>query len=169
MKSSRLAVLAIAAASIAGVTVIQTLAPDTRLVWNRTASAPIGLYWIDDRLPLPNGRALVSGGSPAGKWIAAHGFLADGWPIIKRVRGVAGDEICRNGRRIYVNNALVAEAFEQANPAINLPMWSGCRMLRPGEFFLLNDHPRSLDGRYFGVTQAEEIDGTAILLWEISR
>jgi type IV secretory pathway protease TraF len=169
VKSSRLAVLAIVASSVAGVTVIQAIAPETRLVWNRTPSAPIGFYLIEHRLPPLNGWALLSAKSGTGKWIAAHGFLADGWPIIKRVRGVAGDEICRDSRRIYVNSALVAEAFEQANPAIKLPRWSGCRMLRRGEFFLLNDHPRSLDGRYFGVTQAEEIDGTAILLWKISR
>lgn len=169
MKPPRSAVLAVAAASVASVILIETMAPDTRLVWNRTASAPVGLYWVEQRLPPLNGWALVSAESRASKWIAAHEFLAGGWPIIKRVRGVAGDKMCRNGGRIYVNNALVAEAFEQTNSAIALPTWSGCRMLRIGEFFLLNDHPRSLDGRYFGVTQAGEIDGTAILLWEISR
>lgn len=169
MKPSRSAVLAVAAAFVAGLIVTETIRPDPRLIWNRTPSAPIGLYWIEDRLPLLNGWALLSGKSPGGRWIAAHGFLADDWPIIKRVRGVAGDEICRSDREIYVNGVLIARALEQGNPAIKLPVWSGCRMLRRGEFFLLNDHPHSLDGRYFGVTRTEEIDGTAILVWEISR
>ena len=38
-------------------------------------------------------------------------------------------------------------------------------MLMRGEIFLLNDHPRSLDGRYFGVTDDALVMGRAHLLW----
>ncbi len=99
-------------------------------------------------------------------WIAAHGFLATDWPIIKRVCAVSGDKLCRSGRDTYVNGAIVTQALARANATIELPKWSGCRLLGAHDFLLLNNHERSLDGRYFGVTEDKEIDGTLVLIVE---
>lgn len=38
-------------------------------------------------------------------------------------------------------------------------------MLGEGEIFLLNDHPYSLDGRYFGATDIDDILGVAVPIW----
>lgn len=156
------AAIAISAAALAGVEVFE---PQARLIWNRTPSAPIGLYWRMDRQPSLNGWALLSSDSSAAAWIADHGFLASGWPIIKRVRAIAGDEICRTGDAVLINGAAVAHAVRRSGRRPELPSWSGCRKLGAQEFLLLNDHERSLDGRYFGVTSAAEIDGSLLLLW----
>ena len=46
-----------------------------------------------------------------------------------------------------------------------MPVWSGCRVLKDGEVFLLADHPKSFDGRYFGVTKTSRIIGVTRPLW----
>lgn len=170
-RQTRIGKRAIAAASAAGIAALIAaqfaLPPDGVFLWNRTESAPKGLYLRDGGALEVGDWAVVSARAPAAIWIAEHGFLAPGWPIIKRVAGVPGDEICREGEFVFVNNMLVAVALETDSAGRSLPAWSGCITLLEGEFFLLNDHPRSLDGRYFGATKAEDIDGKARLLWSV--
>ena len=45
-----------------------------------------------------------------------------------------------------------------------LPSWQGCTSLNEGQVFLPGDTAGSYDGRYFGVTRANEIIGRAELL-----
>jgi conjugative transfer signal peptidase TraF len=137
-----------------------------RLIWNRTQSAPIGLYWRSDGPLTLNGWAVVSARSEAGQWSSSHGFVGSDWPLIKRIRGLPGDQICRENETILINQTVVAEALVQASSGLELPRWQGCHVLKSGQVFLLNDHPRSLDGRYFGVMKESDLDGVAILLWE---
>jgi len=37
--------------------------------------------------------------------------------------------------------------------------------LRPAEIFLLNNHPNSFDGRYFGAIESQYVIGVATPLW----
>lgn len=134
------------------------------LIWNKTESAPRGLYLIVSGAIEKGDFVVVSGASTAAKWIAAHGYLGKGWPLIKRVAAVAGDEICRHGRAVSIDGIFAAKALASDSRGRELPRWEGCFTLRADEFFLLNDHPRSLDGRYFGATKREEILGKARLL-----
>lgn len=140
-----------------------------RLIWNRTESAPLGLYWRTGALPARNGWAVISADAPASIWVSSHGYLAPDWPIIKRVRGVRGDEICRVGTQILINGGDAATALETDSEGEKLPRWEGCIRLAEDEIFLLNDHPRSLDGRYFGATKLGDLDGSAVLLWRQAR
>jgi len=154
-----------AAASIALLLVSPSHPWKARVIWNRTQSAPLGLYWRTGAPPARNGWAVVSADAPASVWISAHGYLAPDWPIIKRVRGVHGDEICRVGTRILIEDDDVATALETDVEGKELPRWEGCLRLSEDDVFLLNDHPRSLDGRYFGATKLSDLDGSAVLLW----
>ncbi|MGE0409859.1 MAG: S26 family signal peptidase, partial [Amphiplicatus sp.] len=43
--------------------------------------------------------------------------------------------------------------------------WSGCFTLRSDEIFLLNDPENSLDGRYFGATELNDVIGVARAVW----
>lgn len=162
-------VLTVAAASAAAIAVAAVAIPaEGFFLWNRTESAPKGLYLREGGALEKGDWAIVSARAPAAIWIAEHGFLAPDWPIVKRVAGVPGDQIYREGERVFVNGALVAVALETDSAGRILPAWSGCITLGDGEFFLLNDHPRSLDGRYFGATRAEDIDEKAFLLWSVA-
>ena len=84
--------------------------------------------------------------------------------MIKRVYGIPGDEICRSKKAIFVNDRRVVEAQNYARNGAQLPRWEGCFKLKSDEYFLLNSHPNSLDGRYFGSTHASDLDGVAHLI-----
>ncbi len=137
-----------------------------RLIWNRTQSAPIGLYWRSDGPLTLCGWAVVSARSEAGIWTSSHGFTGPDWPLVKQIVALPGDEICREDETILINQTVVAEALVEASGGLELPRWHGCHVLESGEVFLLNDHPRSLDGRYFGVMKEGDLDGMAAVLWK---
>lgn len=139
--------------------------PTERLIWNRTPSAPIGLYWRSDD-PFTHGRwVIVSGQSGEARWAHARGFVGADWPLLKQIKGVPGDKICRSGAEVSVNNVVIARAMDTDSSGRKLPLWTGCHVLQSDEYFLLTSHPRSLDGRYFGVTKMEDLDGVAVPLF----
>lgn len=139
--------------------------PSNHYIWNRTASAPIGLYRVSNNDLKRQDWAVVSADSASSNWIAERGFLHDDWPIIKRIVGISGDEICRHNLKISMNGEHIATATETDSFGQQMPTWSGCFTLKSGEYFLLNEHERSLDGRYFGATARSDIDGGATLFW----
>ncbi|MDP3461002.1 MAG: S26 family signal peptidase, partial [Hyphomonas sp.] len=98
-------------------------------------------------------------------WLEAQGYTGRGWPLIKPVAGLEGDEVCRTGNRIMINGVWVAEALAADSGGRALPAWHGCTSLGPGDLFLLADEPRSVDGRYFGVGDSGRILGSATLIW----
>lgn len=142
------------------------LVDQNRLIWNRTESAPIGLYWRSDGPLTLNGWAVVSASSEAARWTSENGFTGTDWPLVKRIAALPGDEICRENETILINQTQVAEVILHAPGGLSLPRWQGCHVLQVGEVFLLNEHPRSLDGRYFGIMQDSDLEGVATLLWK---
>lgn len=126
--------------------------PQPRLIWNATASAPIGLYLVREPEPLHLG-GLVAVTPPDGlaAFLDARGYLPRGVPLIKHVVALPGASVCRQGVAITVDGLPVGEARVHDRKGRDLPVWQGCRVLGPGEVFLMNpDVPDSLDGRYFG-------------------
>lgn len=163
MRGTRTLVLGLS--SVFGLAVVSLVSFTKPIIWNRTESAPKGLYWRSDGPLTLNRWAVVSANSESANWAAARGYIGADWPIIKRVRAIEGDEICRKDDAISVNGQPVANALNQDRLGRDLPGWRGCLTLRSDEVFLLNDDPRSLDGRYFGATNINDISGTATLLW----
>ena len=135
-----------------------------RLIWNRTGSVPTGLYWLSDEPFTKGGWVVVSARSAEARFAQLHGFVGRDWPLLKRVAGVPGDEICRDGATVLINGMLSGEALNAAGNGVPLPSWNGCSRVEEGEIFLMNAHPNSLDGRYFGITSVRDIEGSAILL-----
>ena len=140
-----------------------------RLIWNRTASAPVGLYWVKDGPVTYNRWAVLSPKSDASEWAQHNGFVGKDWPLLKAIAGLPSDKICRENETILINDEVLAIALKQDDLQRDLPVWSGCRTLSEDEVFLLNAHPKSLDGRYFGITKLEDVDGIAVLLFEVAR
>ena len=139
--------------------------PPAKFIWNRTASAPEGLYWLRDE-PFTKGRWVVlSARSVPAEWAEARGYVGKDWPLLKRVSGVPGDEICRKGVDVFINDQPVATALLSDEKGRDLPTWDGCITLRNGELFLLSPHPSSLDGRYFGPVSEADILGVAAPLF----
>lgn len=142
---------------------VVSAAPE-RLIWNRTGSVPTGLYWLSDEPFTKGGWVVVSARSAEAQWAHLHGVVGRDWPLLKRVAGVFGDEICRDGATVLINGMPSGVALNAAANGVPLPSWNGCRRVEDGQIFLMNAHPSSLDGRYFGITSVRDIEGSAILL-----
>ncbi|MDQ7250538.1 S26 family signal peptidase [Dongia sedimenti] len=140
--------------------------PSRRLVWNASASAPIGLYWrIDGR---PERGDLVLAWAPfwARRLADERYYLPLSVPLVKRVAAISGDVVCATGREIVINGEPVARRMESDHLNRLLPVWTGCRLLAPGDFLLLMaDVPDSFDGRYFGVSDGHDIIGRLVPVW----
>jgi type IV secretory pathway protease TraF len=46
-----------------------------------------------------------------------------------------------------------------------LPHLDGCQVVPQGAVFLASTQPKSLDGRYFGVTPIADLTARAVALW----
>ena len=138
--------------------------PVPRVVWNASASAPLGLYRIvPDRDP-PRG-ALVAVAPPErlGRWMAERGYLGRDVPLLKHVAAQPGQRVCRIGAVVSIDARPVVVARERDGMGRPLPVWQGCRTLHAGELLMLNpDHADSMDGRYFGPLPASTVLGRAI-------
>ena len=135
-----------------------------RVIWNASASAPLGLYRVEPERDPALG-TLVAFAPPArlGRWMAARGYLGDGVPLLKHVAAKAGQRVCRIDGVVVVDNRPTVVALDRDRLGRPLPVWQGCRTLRTGELLMLNpDHADSMDGRYFGPLPASTVLGRAI-------
>jgi conjugative transfer signal peptidase TraF len=140
--------------------------PAPRLVWNTSASAPIGLYGVSPKAPSEVGDMVVARLPRIVRRLAAERrYLPANVPLVKRVAATAGEEVCAYDRYIFVDGYFVAERQVFDRDGRRMPFWLGCMRLRGEQRFLLMDAPDSFDGRYFGVTEGSDIIGKAVLLW----
>lgn len=135
-----------------------------RLVWNASPSAPTGLYIIDHGNWRAGDRVAVLPSPLLADDLDRRGVLARGRLLIKLVAAGQGDQVCRDSERFSINGVTRGMAQTASRSGEALPTWSGCKTLGASEVLLLGDTDNSYDGRYFGVTQAEEIMGRVHLL-----
>lgn len=137
------------------------------LVWNASASVPTGLYRIAPLHTLRHGDlVVVDPPKTLAHFLVKRGYLGQDVPLIKRVVALPGQVICRHGDRLSIDGQLRAIARARDGLGRALPVWQGCRVLRLSEVFLLNDeHPASLDGRYFGPVPRQSVVGRAVPIW----
>jgi len=157
-----------AAATFAGLSaIVAIIAPPPLLIWNASASAPIGLYRIHaDHDPAIGALVAVTPPEHLARWLSARGYLPEGVPLLKHVAAKAGQRVCRIGAVVSVDARPVATARARDGQGRPLPVWQGCHTLQPGELLLLNPaHPDSLDGRYFGPLPASAVIGRATPVW----
>jgi len=135
-----------------------------KLIYNASESAPVGFYWVDGK-PISRGDYVVTRVPERVRdLVQDRGYLPPDVPLIKRVVGVEGDIICRRGREILMNGVPIAVA--QLVDGLGRPMadWHGCNTLTEDRMFLLQDHPQSFDGRYFGPVDRSLAIGRAMRL-----
>lgn len=143
--------------------------PAPRLVWNATASAPIGLYRVEAANALSvSDFVVVQPPEPLAAFLADGGYLPRGVPLLKRIAGLSGLRVCRIDFTVTVDGAPLGEARARDRQGHPLPVWQGCFTLSDSEVFLLNfDSPDSLDGRYFGAIPKTSIVGRASPIWTL--
>ena len=139
----------------------------TKLIWNASASTPIGFYSVEPakRLEVTD-LVAVAAPEPIASFLADGGYLPRDTPLLKRVLGLPGQTVCRSGVLISVDGVAMGTALQRDRIDRPLPDWQGCRIVADGEVFLMNwDVPDSLDGRYFGPIPASAVIGRAVPLW----
>ncbi|MBV0888861.1 S26 family signal peptidase [Komagataeibacter oboediens] len=150
---------------VVGVSSAVHIAP--RLLWNSTASVPVGLYQLRAEsalhvgdlvaLRLPDRLALL---------LSQRGYLPLGVPLLKPIAALPGQTVCRANGSITIDGKSVGEALTTDHRGRPLPVWQGCHRLIRSEIFVMNPaEPRSLDGRYFGPLPASTVIGRAIPMW----
>ncbi|RUW85351.1 S26 family signal peptidase, partial [Mesorhizobium sp. M8A.F.Ca.ET.059.01.1.1] len=114
-----------------------------KLIWNASASAPIGFYTIDFDRPFEvTDLVAVDAPEPLAAFLADRGYLPRGVPLLKRILGVAGQRVCRSNLTITVDGIKAGAALERDRTGRDLPVWQGCRRIPTGEVFLMNRQVR---------------------------
>lgn len=152
------------AASLTIATIVEPLRP--LLIWNVSASAPLGLYFIRTRSALKGGDTVAARLPLRWRALAAErGYLPSRVPLIKRIAALPGQRICAAGATVTIDGRAAARRLRSDPRGRVLPWWNGCVTLHPGQLFLLNAPSSSFDGRYFGVTNTVDLIGKATLIW----
>jgi len=84
-------------------------------------------------------------------------------PLLKPVAAVAGDMVCVWDEGLWVEGQWYGSVLHEAW-GTPLPRVRGCMRVQAGDVFLASQAPRSLDGRYFGMTPVSTIAARAIPL-----
>jgi conjugative transfer signal peptidase TraF len=159
---------AMATSVVALAMVGRSFVPNTpKLIWNGSASAPIGLYMVRTAADLGvTDLVAIEPPEPLASLLSRRDYLPQGVRLIKRIAGLPGQTVCRNGSSVTVDTIATGEALTRDRRGRDLPVWQGCKALRPNEIFLMNwDVRDSLDGRYFGPIPKNSIIGRALPLW----
>ncbi|SEI80458.1 conjugative transfer signal peptidase TraF [Sphingomonas sp. OV641] len=160
------AVATASAASLFGASflAVAVFDPLPRIVWNASASVPIGLYRIEPLPDPPNGALVAVTPPPAlAHWLAERGYLGERVPLLKHVTARPGQMVCRINAVVSIDGLPFVIARQRDGRGRPLPVWQGCRTLRAGELLMLNpDRADSMDGRYFGPLPASAVLGRAI-------
>ena len=157
----------VTAVAVLGIAIAAVVPTAPRLLWNASASVPIGFYTVvpTDRIEVPDLVAVIPP-EPFASFIVERSYVARDVPLLKRVLGLPGQRVCRTGRAITVDAVPLGEAHDRDSLGRDLPVWQGCRVIAEGEVFLMNpDVGGSLDGRYFGPFPASAVIGHAIPLF----
>ncbi|PVM92760.1 S26 family signal peptidase [Caulobacter endophyticus] len=143
--------------------------PDARLIFNATASAPLGFYWRDNAEPGVGELALVRPPPHLARWLAVRRYLPINVPLIKHVAAEEGQFVCIRNRVVYIDGVQIGDVLTHDRVGRFLSEASICRRLSADEVFLLNTAPRSLDGRYFGPLQRRDVEGRLTPVWTWGR
>mgnify|MGYP000091274299 CR=1 FL=1 len=151
------------AGAVIGATVLAALVPLPKLLlWNASASAPVGLYWLHPGGKPAVGDFVAIAPPPAlARFMAERHYLPIGVPLLKRVAARPGALVCRRDAAVSIDGRSAAIAKIDDSHGRPLPVWRGCRVIEADELFLLNAAPDSLDGRYFGPIPVSGLIGTA--------
>lgn len=142
--------------------------PDPRLIYNQSASAPLGWYVVEPKRTLKRGDKVAAFAPMEARRLAnARGYLPAHIPLIKTVWATGGTQVCHDGPVVRVMSRPDLRTLEQDSLGRPLPTRSGCYRLRSDEVFLVStDVQTSWDSRYFGPVLLNDVIGPVRYLGE---
>ena len=135
--------------------------PKPKLLYNPSASAPIGWYKLADKSPLKVGDQVAAYAPDWARKLAdERRYLPYEYPMIKTILASSGTTICTKNNQISVPNYPVITSLLQDSLGRDMPKLSGCFTLQADEFFLVSpDVQAGFDSRYFGAVIGTDILG----------
>ena len=160
---SRVALSLWATAAFASLAWASFVRPMPRVIYNASASVPVGWYRIEPALALHIGDiVLVHVPAEPAALAARRHYLPSNVPLLKRIVALAPQKVCIRGRTVRIDGVAIAATLPVDGAGRQLIAWSHCRRLRRGELFLLStDSPASFDSRYFGPVTVFAVIGQA--------
>ncbi|MBB6414184.1 signal peptidase I [Mesorhizobium sangaii] len=140
--------------------------PTPWLVWNASASAPVGLYRIAAGPSARGDLVLISAPEAIASLAEKRGYLPPNIPLVKRLAALPGEHVCAFNEAIIIGGEIVARRLATDGQGRPMPWWNACRKLGRDEIFLLgSDRNRSFDSRYFGPIPTQNVIGRLVPLW----
>lgn len=141
--------------------------PAPLIVYNASASAPIGFYRVLSARPIRRGDLVLARTPDSVRRLAAErDYLPATVPLVKRVVALDGDTVCAVSHAVTIDGRHVADQLVADRLGRPLSAWTGCRTLGPDDIFLLMQGvPDSFDSRYFGPVPTSAIIGGLMPLW----
>jgi conjugative transfer signal peptidase TraF len=150
MRLARLRVLVLVGVVAAAASASAALVA-ARLVWNDTASVPLGLYLRRPMWAVAVGRTVILP-IPASvrTLVAARRYLPLDHVLMKVVVALPGDRVCLDGHDYRVNGQLIAPVRAADSRGRTLDPYLFCGDVPAGQAFVATPAPLSFDSRYFG-------------------
>ena len=145
---------------VLGVLVLAAVVSTRWVRLNLSPSVPVGLYRLE-RLAPPLARGTLVILSPPA---SIHPWWRSLASLLKPVAAVAGEEVCGVGGVLFIHGEWYGPIYTEADGK-PLPHLDGCQVVPQGAVFLASTQPKSLDGRYFGMTPTSTLTAQAVPLW----
>ncbi|MGR4863193.1 S26 family signal peptidase [Caulobacter sp. LARHSG274] len=140
------------------------LAP--RVLFNTTASAPVGFYVLAPGRPVVGEWVAILPPRDLAHWMAYRRYLPANVPLLKQVAAAPGQRVCGRDGVLSVDGAPIARMRPHDRWGRALGPFVGCHRLSDAEVLLVNRRaPDSLDSRYFGPLPVRGLVGRARPLW----
>lgn len=140
--------------------------PSPRLVWNASASAPIGLYFVGLDAPVRDDLVLAHAPESVAQFADERRYLPPSVPLVKHLAALSDEHVCAFDEVIVIGGEIVARRLKTDRQGRPLPWWKACRRLSENEVFLLGGNAsNSFDSRYFGPVPAANVIGRLVPLW----
>jgi conjugative transfer signal peptidase TraF len=143
--------------------------PSPIIVWNASQSVPIGWYYVAKRQPQNGEIAVIKPSEWVQMYAAQRGYLPSNVWLLKPILASHPSVICRFGKHVFVDGKHVAKAMIMDKKHRSLPVWKGCKPLKPSEYIVLGRHRNSFDSRYFGPIEKSQVVGTAFPLADLLK
>jgi type IV secretory pathway protease TraF len=156
--------LGVAAVGLAFLVMKPLVNPVPLVIWNASESVPTGWYLVSKRQPNVGEIAVIKPAEWVQIYAASRGYLPEDVWLLKPIYAVHPSIICRFGRYVFADGKHIAKAKIMDKTHRLLPVWKGCKALKPNQHFVLGHHRDSFDSRYFGTIDKSEVVGTAFPL-----
>jgi conjugative transfer signal peptidase TraF len=145
---------------VLGVLVLAAVVSTRWVRLNLSPSVPQGVYRLAAvSTPLARGTLVVL---PVP--VAVRSWHSRWQPLLKPIAAIAGDAVCVQQGSLWVEGQWYGPVYDEAGGQV-LPRLDGCHLVPEGAVFLASPRPRSLDGRYFGMTRIAALTARAVPLW----